>query len=97
MATESQLRDTLRVHIRQQIENGLLPVFIPETIHAGYGAGIQCFACHQPITPEQIEYEIEDAEHLKRLRFHIGCHGLWQIECGEWARRNMCAYRPSPD
>jgi len=87
MPTESQLRDTLRAHIRQQMENGLLPVFTPATIHAGYGAGSACYACQQPITPAQIEYEIQDWEHGERLRFHVGCHVLWQFECGERTRR----------
>ena len=86
MPTESQLGETqLRAQIRQQIEDGLLPVFIPETVVAGYGTGAQCYACHQPITPEQIEYDVEVWRRGKPLGFHLACYVLWQFECGEHA------------
>ena len=84
MPTESQLRDAgLRLRIRERIEDGRLPAMIPKAILAGYGEGNLCLACDQPITPTQIEYEVDyQADGLRRrLRLHLGCHVVWQIEC----------------
>ena len=80
MPTESQLRDTeLRMRVRQRIEHGTLPVVLPERIFAGYGSGGRCVACDQEISSTQIEYEVEALG--SPLRFHLGCHVVWQLEC----------------
>jgi len=82
MPTESQLRDhDLRVRIRRLIEQGVLPVMVPKQIAGGYGSGDLCVACEKPITGTQVEYEIEDFRNGRSLRFHLGCHVVWQIEC----------------
>jgi hypothetical protein len=82
MPTESQLRDhDLRVRIRGLIEQGVLPVMVPKQIAAGYGSGHFCVGCEKPITDTQVEYEIEDCRNGRSLRFHLGCHVVWQIEC----------------
>jgi hypothetical protein len=80
--TESQLQDpTLRLHVRQLIENGQLPAVLSERIFAGYGSGRVCVACDRAITASQIEYEVEDSSQDRRLIFHMGCHVVWQLEC----------------
>lgn len=82
MPTESQLQDhDLRARIRRLIEEGVLPVMVPEQIAGGYGSGHLCVACDQPITGTQVEYEVQDPRDNKPLRFHLGCHVVWQIEC----------------
>jgi hypothetical protein len=82
MPTESQLRDTaLRQRVHQLIENGRLPVMPPAQINAGHGSGCLCAACDQQITSTQVEYEVEDESTHRRLRFHMGCHVVWQLEC----------------
>jgi hypothetical protein len=82
MPTESQLRDTaLRLRVRHLIDNARLPVMLPRQISAGYGSGHICDACDQPIIRTQIEYEVEDYREGRRLRFHFGCHVVWQLEC----------------
>jgi hypothetical protein len=92
MNTESQLRDTaLRLRVRERIEDGRLPVMLPKAISAGYGAGNLCLACDQPITLTQIEYEVDHDVNGSpiRLRLHLGCHVIWQIECHKliWGQR----------
>lgn len=83
MPSESQLRHSaLRHHVRELIENGRLPVMLPHEVHAGYGSGRICAACGERITPSQVEYEVEDSGSDTRLRFHVGCHLVWQVECG---------------
>jgi hypothetical protein len=90
MPTESQLRDTaLRLRIRELIEDGHLPVIVPKQIGAGYGSNQLCAACAQPITKTQIEYDVTDYHHRKRLYFHMGCHVVWQLECIEALRRDV--------
>jgi hypothetical protein len=84
MPTESQSRDTaLRLRVRQRIENGQLPVVVSKQIAGGYGSGRVCVACDEPITSAQVEYEIKDERGDSQLRFHLGCHVLWQLECAE--------------
>ena len=90
MPIETQLRDTaLRLRIRELIEDGHLPVMVPKNIGAGYGSGRACDACDQPITKTQIEYDVVDYQHRKRLFFHMGCHVVWQLECIEALRRDV--------
>ena len=80
MPTESQLRDVeLRIRVRRLIEHGTLPQMLSEQIAAGYGAGHRCVACDQEITRIQIEYDVGTAG--SPLRFHLGCHVVWQLEC----------------
>jgi hypothetical protein len=50
-------------------------------IEAGYGAGVECDLCDQPIAADKIEYDVTDAISGKRLHFHIACHLAWQREC----------------
>lgn len=87
MPTESQLKDTaLRMRVRQLIDQGRLPLMIAQRIGAGYGSGCLCAACEQPITSTQVEYEVEDESTDRRLRFHMGCHVVWQLECAQALR-----------
>ncbi len=38
--------------------------------------------CGCPRPPEEMEYEIEEVERESRrtFRFHLHCHGVWQVE-----------------
>lgn len=85
MATESQLlAAALRSRIRQDLKNGHLPVMLPKQIAAGYGSGRVCDVCDQPITTTQIECEVDDDRDGRRLRFHLGCNLIWQLECTQF-------------
>ena len=44
--TESELRS----RVLQRIENGRLPLMLSTGIDAGYGEGVRCDLCDQPIT-----------------------------------------------
>ena len=84
MPTESQLRDAaLRQRVHQLIDDGRLPVMRSAQINAGYGSGCLCAACDQQITSIQVEYEVEDESTDRRLRFHMNCHVVWQLECAQ--------------
>ena len=48
-----------------------------------YGAGKRCVACDQPITPGQVECDVDlevNGSHC-RLRLHLTCYDIWQLEC----------------
>jgi len=82
MPTKYQLRDLQQARIRRCIDEGWLPVYVPERISAGYGSGSKCHACGQPIAPGEIEYDVEDPRNgTARLSLHMGCYVSWQTEC----------------
>lgn len=82
MPTESQLRDAaLRALIVERMDEGTLPLILTKTIGIGYGSGIECAACGEIITTEQIEYQAFGPNYGAALRLHWGCHVLWQLEC----------------
>jgi hypothetical protein len=95
MPTESQLRDTeLRMRVRQRIEQGTLPVVLPNKIFAGYGTGHRCVACDEEITQTQVEYEVAESPG-RPLRFHLGCHVVWQLESGAATIRGDLSANPA--
>ena len=82
MSIESKLRHTeLRSRVRQRIENGRLPMMVPESILGGYGSGQLCVACDQPITNTQVEFAVAQSRDRARFCFHLGCHAVWRAEC----------------
>jgi len=83
MAAKSPVQTSkLRAHICSLIDEGRLPVLLPEKISAGYGSGSKCHGCNQPVTATQIEYDIEECKNATvQLSLHLGCYLLWQIEC----------------
>jgi len=88
VTTDSQLQDdALRARIRQRIDLGRLPVFIPGTIQAGYGAGLKCYACGESVTRTQIEYHVHDPGYGPPMSLHFRCHVIWQTECIERLRQ----------
>jgi hypothetical protein len=87
MPTESQLRDaTLRTLIRERIGAGHLPLMLSRTISVGFGSGLDCLGCRQPIEREHIEYHAFGVSYGTAVRLHWGCHVLWQLECVERTR-----------
>jgi len=91
MATESRLQDLeLYDHISRCIDEGRLPVHLPERVSAGYGFGSNCHACEQPLTHREIEYSVEDPRNAAApLSLHLGCYVIWQIECVKRLRQQQ--------
>ena len=74
----------LRDKAARLIEAGKLP---SDGAHlklwGGQGNGDICIVCGQPITPEQVQYEVEDRRGERTsFYFHMVCHAAWQLECG---------------
>jgi hypothetical protein len=52
MPAESVLPESeLRSLVLQRIEDRRLPILLSTHIDAGYGAGVRCVLCDQPISP----------------------------------------------
>jgi hypothetical protein len=82
MPTEPVLpASELRARALQRIEDGRLPLVLSTHIYAGYGAGVRCALCDQPIASDKIEYDVTDPRSEKCLHFHLACHTEWQREC----------------
>jgi hypothetical protein len=65
--------------IRDKLDAGALPSVLPEKMSTGYGHGIPCNCCGQPIHPTQLEYHFLLGSG-DVFRFHIGCLGMWLAE-----------------
>ena len=69
----------IRLLARKRIATGTLPVLRVSDLDAGYGGGDSCCVCDEQINALQVQYDVQ-APH-RRLRFHIKCFALWQLEC----------------
>lgn len=75
------LPDELHSIAVARIADGQLPLTVPPTVYAGYGAGEPCDLCGQPIEPQQVDYEVADEPHHRSWEFHLHCYTVWQREC----------------
>jgi hypothetical protein len=49
----------------------------------GPGSQDPCSLCDQPISPKEVEFEVEVKSDGKKATyyFHFLCHAAWQLEC----------------
>jgi len=59
---------------------------LSKTISIGFGSGLDCLGCRQPIEREHLEYHAFGVSYATAVRLHWGCHVLWQLECVERTR-----------
>jgi hypothetical protein len=66
---------------RHAIEGRPLPDRLPDRMWGGRGAGASCAICRAPVTPEEVEYEMEFVRNgdpiLDTYHVHVGCLGTW--------------------
>jgi hypothetical protein len=80
--TGRRLEKELRLIARELIAKGQLPHAAPIRFWGGFGTGLPCALCDQPIQSEEIEHEVRPIEAaVQALRFHRVCHYAWQLEC----------------
>jgi hypothetical protein len=76
----------LREKAREAICIGKLPAGRPDRITLiGTGSGATCAVCDEPVTPDQMELEIEVKRHkstpsLEAYSFHAKCFQAWEFE-----------------
>lgn len=70
---------TLRAQIRGYIRSGRLPLASArDGLFGGKGEGGNCDCCGDPITPAQIQYEVEHG--AATLQMHLRCYDEWRRE-----------------
>jgi hypothetical protein len=87
----TQFEADLRRAARNRIANGRLPRHVPERSWGGNGTGRICALCDEPITPDEIEIELEswiDGEGLRTFQFHGACHLMWERCARDGESRN---------
>ena len=68
--------------VAEKIRSGALSLSPepPQKYFAGKGTGQLCDVCEQPITAEDLEYELDTDG--RTLRFHERCADIWRQACG---------------
>lgn len=79
MSGGSDAESEIGRRIRVKLESGKLPMEKPSRVWSGSGTDHSCDACDDPITPADIEYEVNVSIH-DTLRFHQHCFNIWHEE-----------------
>ena len=74
--------DSLRVLVREKLQNGRLPFSNMSRFWSGPGHGEVCDACDKPITKQQLVMEgLSDRPTDKKpFQLHITCFQMWDVE-----------------
>jgi hypothetical protein len=75
----------LRAKAREVIRTGKLPNRRPDRTWGGPGVGASCTICGEPVTKDQLEFEIEFSRDgnnpgLDKFHLHIRCFAAWELE-----------------
>jgi hypothetical protein len=75
----------LRERARAAILDGKLPSRRPDRTWGGPGVGALCPLCEQPVTRDQMEFEIQfardgDTPGLDKYHVHVRCFAAWELE-----------------
>ena len=70
---------SLAGRIRTKLDAGQLPRSLSLALWSGFGSGIQCDGCQEPILKSQAEYQVQ-TDGVPNDRLHKGCAALWQAE-----------------
>ena len=73
----------LRAKAREVIRNGKLPNRRPDRTWGGPGVGAACRICSEPVTKNQLEFEIQfayDGAEPGLDKFHVRCFAAWEFE-----------------
>lgn len=65
--------------VRAKLASGALPRRTPTTVWAGFGKGLVCDGCDQPITSTDVDHEA-DVDGAASLHLHRRCLGVWERE-----------------
>jgi hypothetical protein len=77
------LENELRLRVQRRMDGGRLPVALVSRIDGSRGTGRPCCICDQPITCENVDYDVVDFPNTTclSLSFHSRCYVIWQREC----------------
>ena len=90
-----EVESAIRDKIREKITSGLLPLLAPNRTWGGPGAGLRCVVCEQPISKDQIEFEvqfIQEGQSAPQVsHFHLDCFAAWELERSLLLRKSATA------
>ena len=69
---------SLAALVREKVDAGVLPLDTPMKIWICLGNGRLCAVCGRAILFTEYEPQYNDSR--AAIRFHAGCHGLWEAE-----------------
>jgi hypothetical protein len=88
-----EVERALRENARQRIQSGAMPRAKPNRTWGGPGAGLTCGLCDQPITRDQIEYEVQFVQEgmsvPQIVHLHLACFAAWELERGLMIRASV--------
>jgi hypothetical protein len=75
----------VRAKAREAVRTARLPSWRPDRTWGGPGIGVRCTICGEPVTKEQLEFQVEFAEdgadpRLDRFHIHVRCFAAWEFE-----------------
>lgn len=75
----------LRAKAREAVRAGKLPSRRPDRTWGGPGVGARCTICGEPVTKDQLEFQVEWAHDgaepgLDRFHIHVRCFAAWEFE-----------------
>ena len=75
----------VRALARKALQRGAIPARDPDRTWGGNGIGAPCTICGEPITPADVEYEVQFAHDgatpgLDRFHLHLRCFAVWELE-----------------
>ena len=75
----------LRAKAREAVANGELPSRRPDRTWGGPGVGATCVVCGEPVTRQQMEFEIQferddDNPGMDKYHIHLRCFAAWEFE-----------------
>lgn len=78
----------LRQQARQVIQSGKLPSRHPDRTWGGPGVGAPCTVCTEPVTRDQMKFEIQfahdgDTPDLDKFHVHLRSFAAWEMERAE--------------
>jgi hypothetical protein len=75
----------IRALAREVLWVGKMPRRDPDRTWGGTGVGMHCTVCREPVTPDEVEYELQfshdgAAPGLDRFHLHLRCFSAWEME-----------------
>ncbi len=75
----------LRQQARAAIESGKMPAQRPDRTWGGPGVGARCVICEQPVSRDELEFEVQfahdgDNPGLDKFHLHLRCFAAWEFE-----------------
>jgi hypothetical protein len=76
-------KDSLRLLIREKLDDGRLPPDCDPRVWGGPGNGETCDGCGEIVTRAEMVVDVSAADGCD-VQLHVACFQLWEAERGHW-------------